>query len=66
MSPEGRRAVLDVLLAMEEDSRSYWTLLARLWRKFNPVLVVADGVKALDKAISLSGIPPSGNSAWCT
>jgi len=42
--------VLDITLVKEEDRRSYWTLLVRLWRKFNLVLVV-DGVKALDGAI---------------
>ena len=39
------------LTLVEEDRRSYWTLLVHLWRKFNLVLVVADGVKALDGAI---------------
>ncbi|MEM0011569.1 MAG: hypothetical protein QXY87_08030 [Saccharolobus sp.] len=37
------------MLAEEED---YRRLLVDLWRKFNPVLVVADGVKALERAIS--------------
>ncbi|BBG25933.1 hypothetical protein IC007_0438 [Sulfuracidifex tepidarius] len=55
VTPEGRRAVLDLVLAEEEGSRSYWSLLARVRRKFNLVLV-ADGVKALDKAITLSGV----------
>ena len=31
---------------------SYWDLLVRLWRRYNLTLVVADGVKALDEAIS--------------
>jgi hypothetical protein len=50
------RAVLDVVLTGEEDVVSYWDLLVRLWRRYNLTLVVADGVKALDEAISRSGI----------
>ena len=50
------RAVLDVVLTGEEDVVSYWDLLVRLWRRYNLTLVVADGVKALDTAISRSGI----------
>ncbi|EHP68218.1 transposase, partial [Metallosphaera yellowstonensis MK1] len=38
------------------DVVSYWDLLVRLWRRYNLTLVVADGVKALDTAISRSGI----------
>jgi len=49
------RAVLDVVLTGEEDVASYWDLLVRLWR-YNLTLVVTDGVKALDTAISRSGI----------
>jgi len=45
VTEEGKRAVL----AEEED---YRRLLVDLWGKFNPVLIVADGVKALDRAIS--------------
>jgi len=48
--------VLDVVLTGEEDVVSYWDLLVRLWRRYNLTLVVADGVKALDTAISRSGI----------
>jgi putative transposase len=50
------RAVLDVVLTGEEDVVSYWDLLVRLWRRYNLTLVVADGVKALDTAISRSWI----------
>ena len=50
------RAVLDVVLTGEEDVVSYWDLLVRLWRRYYLTLVVADGVKALDRAISRSGI----------
>ena len=35
---------------------SYWDLLVRLWRRYNLTLVVADGVKAVEEAISRSGI----------
>jgi len=49
------RAVLDVVLTGEEDVVSYWDLLVRPWR-YNLTLIVADGVKALDTAISRSGI----------
>jgi hypothetical protein len=48
--------VLDVVLTGEEDVVSYWDLPVRLWRRYNLTLVVADGVKALDTAISRSGI----------
>jgi len=47
--------VLDVVLTREEDVVSYWDLPVRLWR-YNLTLVVADGVKALDTAISRSGV----------
>ncbi|BCS91446.1 transposase [Metallosphaera javensis (ex Sakai et al. 2022)] len=56
---EGRRAVLDFLLAKEEDARSYWRLFARVWRKFNFKLVVADMVRSVDSALELSGIDAS-------
>jgi len=55
LTDHGVRAVLDVVLTGEEDVVSYWDLLVRLWR-YNLTLVVADGVKALDTAISRSGI----------
>ena len=55
LTDHGVRAVLDVILTREEDVVSYWDLLVRLWR-YNLTLVVADGVKALDTAISRSGI----------
>ena len=42
-------------LTGEEDVVSYWDLLVRPWR-YNLTLIVADGVKALDTAISRSGI----------
>jgi putative transposase len=56
LTDHGVRAVLDVVLTREEDVVSYWDLLVRLWRRYNLTLVVADGVKALDTAISRSGI----------
>jgi|GEM_PF-363347 len=56
LTDHGVRAVLDVVLTGEEDVVSYWDLLVRLWRRYNLTLVVADGVKALDTAISRSGI----------
>jgi len=56
LTDHGVRAVLDVVLTWEEDVVSYWDLLVRLWRRYNLTLVVADGVKALDTAISRSGI----------
>jgi putative transposase len=56
LTDHGVRAVLDVVLTREEDVVSYWDLLVRLWRRYNLTLVVADGVKALDEAISRSGI----------
>ena len=52
LTDHGVRAVLDVVLTGEEDVVSYWDLLVRLWRRYNLTLVVADGVKALDMAIS--------------
>jgi len=52
LTEHGVRAVLDVVLIREEDVVSYWNLLVRLWRRYNLTLVVADGVKALDTAIS--------------
>jgi len=52
LTDHGVRAVLDVVLTREEDVVSYWDLLVRLWRRYNLTLVVADGVKALDTAIS--------------
>ena len=56
LTDHGVRAVLDVILTREEDVVSYWDLLVRLWRRYNLTLVVADGVKVLDEAISRSGI----------
>jgi len=52
LTDHGVRAVLDVVLTGEEDVVSYWDLPVRLWRRYNLTLVVADGVKALDTAIS--------------
>ncbi|BCS93916.1 hypothetical protein [Metallosphaera javensis (ex Sakai et al. 2022)] len=48
--------MLDFVLAKEEDARSYWRLFARVWRKFNFKLVVADMVRSVDSALELSGI----------
>ena len=56
LTDHGVRAVLDVVLTGEEDVVSYWDLLVRLWRRYNLILVVANGVKALDTAISRSWI----------
>jgi putative transposase len=56
LTDHGVRAVPDVVLTREVDVGSYWDLLVRLWRRYNLTLVVADGVKALDTAISRSGI----------
>ncbi|EHP68027.1 transposase [Metallosphaera yellowstonensis MK1] len=56
LTEDGVRAVLDVVLTGEEDVVSYWDLLVRLWRRYNLTLVVADGVKAVEEAISRSGI----------
>ena len=36
--------------------KEIFSILVRLWRRYNLTLVVADGVKALDEAISRSGI----------
>jgi hypothetical protein len=49
------RGVFDVVLTREEDVVSYWDLPVRLLR-YNLTLVVADGVKALNTAISRSGV----------
>lgn len=56
VSRDGRRAVLDIMLAREEDRRSYWEFLVGLWRRYHVKLIVAYGVRALDSAISSSGI----------
>jgi len=56
LTEDGVRAVLDVVLTGEEDVVSYWDLPVRLWRRYNLTLVVADGVKAVEEAISRSGI----------
>jgi len=56
LTEDGVRAVLDVVLTREEDVVSYWDLLVRLWRRYNLTLVVADGVKAVEEAISRSRI----------
>ncbi|EHP68914.1 transposase [Metallosphaera yellowstonensis MK1] len=55
LTDHGVRAVLDVVLTGEEDVVSYWDLPVRLWR-YNLTLVVAEGVKAVEEAISRSGI----------
>ena len=36
--------------------KEIFSILVRLWRRYSLTLVVADGVKALDTAISRSGI----------
>ncbi|AWS00257.1 transposase [Metallosphaera hakonensis] len=51
---EGKRAVLEVIISEAEDAMAYWSLLVRVWKKTSFVLVVADGIKALDRAISLA------------
>ncbi|AKV75422.1 hypothetical protein MsedC_2255 [Metallosphaera sedula] len=53
VTQEGNRAVLEVIMSEAEDA-IYWSLLVRVWKKTSFVLVVADGIKALDKAISLA------------
>ncbi|BBG26091.1 hypothetical protein IC007_0596 [Sulfuracidifex tepidarius] len=50
---EGNRAVLELIISEAEDA-IYWSLLVRVWKKTSFVLVVADGIKALDRAISLA------------
>jgi Transposase and inactivated derivatives len=52
LTDHGVRAVLDVVLTGEEDVVSYWDLPVRLWRRYNLTLVVAEGAKALNTAIS--------------
>ncbi|QXJ34022.1 hypothetical protein J5U22_00567 [Saccharolobus shibatae] len=54
VTEEGRRAVLDIILSVEEDAMGYWRLLVEVWKKSSFILIVADGIKALDKAISLA------------
>ncbi|QXJ31874.1 transposase [Saccharolobus shibatae] len=54
VTKEGKRAVLDIILSVEEDAVGYWKLLVEVWKKHSFVMVVADGTKALDKAISLA------------
>jgi len=56
LTEDGVRAVLDVVLIGEEDVVSYWDLPVRLWRRYNLTLAVADGVKAVEEAISRSWI----------
>jgi len=55
LTEDGVRAVLDVVLTGEEDVVSYWDLPVRLWR-YNLTVVVAEGVKAVEEAISRSWI----------
>ncbi|AAK41414.1 IS256-like element ISC1250 family transposase [Saccharolobus solfataricus] len=54
VTQEGRRAVLEVIVSEAEDTMAYWSLLVRVWKRSSFVLVVADGIQALDKAISLA------------
>ncbi|QXJ28547.1 hypothetical protein J5U23_01416 [Saccharolobus shibatae B12] len=54
VTQEGKRAVLEVIIRWEEDTMAYWKLLVEVWKRSSFVLVVADGIKALDKAISLA------------
>ncbi|BDB98279.1 transposase [Saccharolobus caldissimus] len=54
VTEEGKRAVLDITLNREEDAVGYWKLLVEVWKKSSFVLVIADGTKALDRAISLA------------
>ena len=56
ITPDGKRAVLDITLVKEEDKKSYWEFLVSLWKKYNVEMVVADGAKALDSAIAASGM----------
>ncbi|MCG3110037.1 hypothetical protein L3N51_02334 [Metallosphaera sp. J1] len=59
-----REAVLDFLLAREEDVKSYWRLLARVWKKFSFSFAVADMLRSVDSA--LSGINAKSSSASTT
>ncbi|QXJ28700.1 hypothetical protein J5U23_01569 [Saccharolobus shibatae B12] len=54
VTEEGKRAVLDIILSVEEDAMAYWRLLVEVWKKHSFILIVADGTKALDKVISLA------------
>ncbi|QXJ34160.1 hypothetical protein J5U22_00705 [Saccharolobus shibatae] len=54
VTEDGKRQVIDMVLSWEEDAMAYWRLLVRVWKKSSFVLVVAYGIKALDKAISLA------------
>ncbi|QXJ34555.1 transposase [Saccharolobus shibatae] len=54
VTQEGKRAVLEVIISWEEDTMAYWKLLVEVWKRSSFVLVVADGIKALDRAISLA------------
>ena len=55
-----------MVLTGEEDVVSYWDLPVRLWRRYNLTLVVADGVKAVDEAISAPGSRSRGRPARST
>ncbi|QXJ31019.1 transposase [Saccharolobus shibatae] len=54
VTEEGKRAVLDITLSVEEDAMAYWRLLVEVWKRSSFILIVADGIKALDRAISLA------------
>lgn len=54
VTPDKERTILDITLAKEENKRSYCELLVRLWKKYNVVIIVADGAKALDIVINAS------------
>ena len=59
------RAVLDVVLAREEDVVSYWDLPVRLWRH-NLTLVVADGLRPWRRPSPAPGSRSRGRPAWST
>ncbi|QPG48603.1 hypothetical protein AB1303_14865 [Saccharolobus solfataricus] len=46
--------VPNLTLNKEEDTLGYWRLLVELWRRHDFILVVAGGVKVLNKGISFS------------
>ncbi|BCU66864.1 hypothetical protein HS7_03010 [Sulfolobales archaeon HS-7] len=56
VTPQKRRAILDVVLVKEKAKRSYWSFLVRLWRKCNVELIVANDFTALYKVIRVSNM----------
>ncbi|QXJ29245.1 hypothetical protein J5U23_02114 [Saccharolobus shibatae B12] len=54
VTEDGKRQVVEIILSWEEDAMAYWRLLVEVWKKSRFILIVADGIKALDKVISLA------------